>query len=133
VYNNRAVFARTAKSALRAWLLSGNHIGTLVPSKVTKYGLQAETAEITRKVRAPSERFLSGITTKIVDRILLAKTKEDSVRLLEVVINRLVGTMLDLSADSVERLEDSIRSLRTLKEAPRRPPRRAEAREAAQA
>lgn len=109
LYQRRATFARTSKAALRAWILSGNNIKGLVPSKVTKYALQAETQKRTgNPVRAPSTRFLTGFTERLMARIKAAKTPEDSIRLLETVISKLVLGLQDLGVETTTDLDEAL-------------------------
>lgn len=115
VYNRRATFARTAKATVRAWVMSGNNLKGLVPSKVTKYALQVEVVQRRGGTRAPSQRFLTGIISRLLTRIKSAKSPEDSIRLLEGVINQLVSGLMELGVETTTRLEDAIRDHKLLK------------------
>lgn len=109
VYQRRATFARTSKATLRAWILSGNSLKGLVPAKVTKYALQAETQKRTgQPIRAPSTRFLTGFTERLMTRIKAAKSPEDSIRLLETVISKLVMGLQDLGVETTTDLDEAM-------------------------
>jgi hypothetical protein len=110
VWAARANFARSAKSTLRAWVSSGNNIRALVPGKVTKYALEAEIVRHRgHPVRAPSERFLEGAASKLLERIKAAKSPEESIKLLESMINKLVAGLMDLGVETTTKLEDALR------------------------
>lgn len=107
VYASRANFARSAKSTLRAWILSENNIRGLVASRVTKYALQAEIKESTP--RPPSERRVITQADRILKAITATGPPEDSIRLLEIVISRLVAGLSDLGVETTTKLEDAIK------------------------
>lgn len=111
VYAARANFARSAKSTLRSWLLSENNIRSLVAGKVTKYGLQAEIQKrrSPAQARAPSEKRLVTAADRLLERIRHAGSPEDSIRLLEAVIGRLVAGLGELGVETTTRLEDAVR------------------------
>jgi hypothetical protein len=115
VYQRRATFARTSKAALRAWILSGHSLKSLVPAKVTKYALQAETQKRRgQPIRAPSTRFLTGFTERLMARIKAAKSPEDSIRLLETVISKLVMGLQDLGVETTTDLDDALENHKLL-------------------
>lgn len=115
VFNRRATFARTAKATVKAWISSGHNLKGLVASKVTKYALQAEVVQRRVVGRAPSQRFLTGVTSRLIDRIKAARSPEDSIRLLEGVINQLVSGLMELGVETTTRLEDAIKDHKLLK------------------
>lgn len=112
VYASRANFARSAKATLRAWILSNNNLRGLVAAKVTKYALQAEIAKSggSQDTRAPSEKRLVTQADRILKRIQMAGTPEDSIRLLEVVISRFVAGLSDLGVETTTKLEDALQN-----------------------
>lgn len=115
IFNRRATFARTAKATVKAWITSGHNLKGLVAAKVTKYALQAEVVQRRVVGRAPSQRFLTGVTSRLLRRIKTAKSPEDSIRLLEGVINQLVSGLMELGVETTTRLEDAIRDHKLLK------------------
>lgn len=110
VYARRATFARTAKATIRAWILSGNNMKGLTASKATKYGLQAEIVKrrSPAQARAPSERFLDGVTRRLIERVKSARSSQESIKLLEHVISQLVSGLVEMGVETTTKLEEAV-------------------------
>lgn len=111
IYARRANFARSSKSTLRAWIVSGNNLRGLQAAKATKYGLIGETQSRTGvlRKRALSEKQALNSAQRLLTAIQASPDSSTAVKLLEAVISRLVVGLTELGVGTAPKLDEAIR------------------------